>query len=32
MESKSSTMRQAINNEPLVEITVPRGAGEEKVQ
>jgi hypothetical protein len=29
METRSSTVRQAANNEPLVGLTVPRGAFEE---
>jgi hypothetical protein len=32
METRSSTVRQAANNEPLVGITVPQGASEEEVQ
>jgi hypothetical protein len=34
METRSSTLRQATNNEPLVGITAPQsqGTGEEEVQ
>jgi hypothetical protein len=32
METRSSTVREAVNNEPLVRITILRGAGEEEVQ